>query len=187
MDGGAWCAAVHGVDKSQTRFSDFTFTFHFHALEKEMETYSSILAWRIPGTGEPVGLPSMGSHRVGHVWSSSSSSITDFNILFYLKPYFGLVQFSRSVGSDSLRPHGLQHTRLPCPSPTHKTLKLMSIKSVMLSNHLIFCRPLLHLPSIFPSIRVFSNESVLCIMWPKYWTFSFSLSPSNEYSGLNIL
>ena len=63
-------------------------------------------------------------------------------------------------------------------------LKLMSIKSVMLSNHLIFCRPLLHLPSIFPSIRVFSNESVLCIKWPKYWTFSFSLSPSNEYSGL---
>ena len=149
-----------------------------------MATHSSILAWRIPGTGEPVGLPSMGSHRVGHVWSSSSSSITDFNILFYLKPYFGLVQFSRSVVSDSLRPHGLQHTRLPCPSPTHKTLKLMSIKSVMLSNHLIFCRPLLHLPSIFPSIRVFSNESVLCIKWPKYWTFSFSLSPSNEYSGL---
>ena len=66
MDGGAWCAAVHGVAKSQTRFSDFTFTFHFHALEKEMETYSSILAWRIPGTGEPGGLPSMGSHRVGH-------------------------------------------------------------------------------------------------------------------------
>ena len=66
----------------------------------------------------------------------------------------------------------------------HPTLKLMSIKSVMLSNHLIFCRPLLHLPSIFPSIRVFSNESVLCIKWPKYWTFSFSLSPSNEYSGL---
>ena len=66
MDGEAWWAAVHGVAKSQTRLRDFTFTFHFHALEKEMATHSSILAWRIPGMGEPGGLPSMGSHRVGH-------------------------------------------------------------------------------------------------------------------------
>ena len=66
MDRGAWWAAVHGVAKSQTRLSDFTFTFHFHALEKEMATHSSVLAWRIPGTGEPGGLPSMGWHRVGH-------------------------------------------------------------------------------------------------------------------------
>ena len=66
MDGGAWWAAVHGVAKSQTRLSDFTFTFHFHALEKEMATHSSVLAWRIPGTEEPCGLLSMGSHRVGH-------------------------------------------------------------------------------------------------------------------------
>ena len=66
MGGGAWWAAVHGVAKSRTRLSGFTFTFHFHALEKEMATYSSVLAWRIPGTGEPGGLPSMGSHRVGH-------------------------------------------------------------------------------------------------------------------------
>ena len=66
MDEGAWWAMVHGVTKSQTRLSDFTFTFHFHELEKEMATHSSVLAWRIPGTGEPGGLPSMGSHRVGH-------------------------------------------------------------------------------------------------------------------------
>ena len=66
MGGGAWWAAIHGVAKSQTRLSDFTFTFHFHALEKEMATHSSALAWRIPGTGEPGGLPSMGLHRVGH-------------------------------------------------------------------------------------------------------------------------
>ena len=66
MDGGAWWAAVHGVAKSRTRLSEFTFTFHFHALEKEMATHSSVLAWRIPGTGEPGGLLSMGSHRVRH-------------------------------------------------------------------------------------------------------------------------
>ena len=66
MDGRAWWAAVHGVAKSRTRLSDFTFTFHSHTLEKAMATHSSVLAWRIPGTGEPGGLPSMGSHRVGH-------------------------------------------------------------------------------------------------------------------------
>ena len=66
MDGGAWKAAVHGVAEARTRLSDFTFTFHFHALEKEMATRSSVLAWRIPGTGEPGGLPPMGLHRVGH-------------------------------------------------------------------------------------------------------------------------
>ena len=66
MDGGAWWAAVHGVAKNWTRLGDFIFTFHLHALEKEMATHSSVLAWRIPGTGEPGGLPSMGSHRVRH-------------------------------------------------------------------------------------------------------------------------
>ena len=68
VDGGAWWAAVHGVAKSRTRLSDFTFTFHFHALEKEMATHSTVLAWRIPGTGELAGLLSMGSHRVRHNW-----------------------------------------------------------------------------------------------------------------------
>ena len=66
MDRGAWQAAVHGVTKSRARLSDFAFTFHFHALEKEMATHSSVLAWRIPGKGEPGGLPSRGLHRVGH-------------------------------------------------------------------------------------------------------------------------
>ena len=73
MDGGAWYAAVHGVAKSRKRLSDFTFTFH--ALEKEMTARSSVLAWRIPGTGEPGGLPSMGSHRVGHDLSDLASSL----------------------------------------------------------------------------------------------------------------
>ena len=86
--------------------------------------------------------------------------------------------------SDSLRPHGLQHARLPCPSQPPEPIKLMSIALMMPSNHLILCRPFLLLPSIFPSIRAFSSESVLCIRWPKYWSFNFSLSPSKEYSGL---
>ena len=74
MDGGAWWAAVHRIAKSQTRLSDFTFTFHFLALEKEMATHSSVLAWRIPGTGEPGRLPSVGSHRVGHDWSDLAAA-----------------------------------------------------------------------------------------------------------------
>ena len=74
MDGGAWWAAVHGVVKSRIWLSDFTFTFHFHALEKEMATHSSVLAWRIPGMGEPGGLPSMGLHRVGHDWSDLAAA-----------------------------------------------------------------------------------------------------------------
>ena len=74
MDWGAWWAAVHGVAKSRTWLSDFTFTFHFHALEKEMATHSSVPAWRIPGTEEPGGLPSMGSHRVGHDWSDLAAA-----------------------------------------------------------------------------------------------------------------
>ena len=86
------------------------------------------------------------------------------------------------VVSNSLWPHRLQHTRLPCPSPTQwSLLKLMPIESVMPSNHLILCRPLLLLPSIFPSIRVFSNESVLHISWPKNWSFSLNISPSNDF------
>ena len=103
--------------------------------------------------------------------------------------------------SNSLRPHGLQYARLPCPAPTpracsnsHTLRNITYIQTshtsqtshtlVMPSNHLILCHPLLLLPSIFPSIGVFSSESVLCIMWPKYWSFSFSISSSNEYSGL---
>ena len=74
MDGRAWWAAVHGVGKSRTWLSDFTFTFHFHSLEKEMATHSSVLAWRIPGTAEPSGLLSMGLHRIGHDWSDLAAA-----------------------------------------------------------------------------------------------------------------
>ena len=101
-----------------------------------------------------------------------------------LKEIWGVssVQFSRSVMSNSLQPHEPQHARPLCPSPSLP--KPMSIESVMPSNHLILCRPLLLLPSFFHSISVFSNESVLCIRWPKYWNFSFNISPSSEHPGL---
>ena len=85
--------------------------------------------------------------------------------------------------SDSLQPHGLQHIRPPPPSPTPRVYP-NSIESVVPSNHFMLCHPLFLLPSIFPSIRVFSSESVLRIGWPKYWNFSFSISPPNEYSRL---
>ena len=86
--------------------------------------------------------------------------------------------------SNSMRFHGVQHARLPCPSLSPSLLKLMFIESVMLFYHLILCCPLLLLPSTFPRIRVFSNELALDIRWAKYWSFSFSISPSNEFPGL---
>ena len=104
----------------------------------------------------------------------------------YFQPLFNSVQFqfSRSVMSDSLRPHESQHQASLSITNSWSLLKLISIESVMPSSHLILCHPLLLLPSIFPSIRVFSSGSALRIRWPKYWSFSFSVSPSNEHSGL---
>ena len=255
MDGRAWWAAVHGVAKSRTWLSDFTFTLHFHALEKEMATHYTVLAWRIPETGEPGGLWSLGSHRVGHDWrdlaaaaapllkpescvilepfsiTPHTESVTEFYRLSFLNlsgscplsplplspselrsPPF-LLWISTKASQLASQPSGpglwvFAHadspwTSLPFSSvaqlcsalatpwtAAHQAslsttnsqsfLKLMPMGSLMSSNHLILCRPLLLLPSIFPSIRVFSNESVLCIRWPKYWSFSFSISPSND-------
>ena len=93
---------------------------------------------------------------------------------------FSSVQFSRSVVSDTLQPHELQHARPPCPSPTPR----VHSNSHPSSRHLILCCPFFLLPPIPPSIRVFSNESTLCMRWPKYWSFSFSISPSKEHPGL---
>ena len=149
-------------------------------LEEEMAGHSNVLAWRIPGMGEPSGIWSMGSQRVGHDWvtthkhrnsyhmsGSISSSVQSLShVWFFATPWTATRQASLSI----------TNSRSP--------LKLMSIELVMPSNHLILFRPLLFPPSIFPSIRVFSNESALSIRWPKCWSFSFSISPSNEYSGL---
>ena len=136
-------------------------------LEKEMATHYSILAWIIPWMEEPGRLQSMGSKRVRHDWATS-------------------VQFSSVQLLSRVRLFGTPWTEARQASVsitnTQSLLKLISIKSVMPSIYLILWRPLLLLTSIFPSIRVFSSESVLHIRWPKYWSFSFS--PSNEYSGL---
>ena len=138
-------------------------------LEKEMAAHSSIHAWKIPWTEEAGGLQSMGSQRIGHDWAPSCHVTSSVQLLscvwLFVTPWTAIHQASLSINNS------------------WSLLKLMSIESVMPSNHLIFCHPLLLPPSIFPSIRVFSDESVH-IRWPKYWSFSFSISPSNEYSGL---
>ena len=115
----------------------------------------------------------------------SASLLSQAWILFQ-RPCISLlgVQFCRSVKSDSATPRTAARQASLSISSSQSLLKLMSIESVMPSNHLILCRPLLPLPSVFPSIRVFSNESVLLIRWPKYWSFSFNISPSNEHSWL---
>ena len=97
---------------------------------------------------------------------------------------FSSVQISLSVMSDSSQPHGLQHAKPPSITSSRSLVKLMSIESMMPSTHLILYHPLFLLPSIFPSIRFFSKELALRIRWPKYWSFSFSISPSNEHAGL---
>ena len=108
MDGGAWKAAVHGVAEGRTRLSDFTFTFHFHALEKEMATHSSVLAWRIPGTGEPGGLPSMGSHRVRHNWSDLAAA---------------------AAREDIFRNHSVISSFLHCKTKSQESEKIPSFKN----------------------------------------------------------
>ena len=135
-------------------------------LEKEMATHSSVLAWKIRWTEEPGRLQSMGSQRVGPYWVTS-------------------LHFMMLGKIESRRRRGQQRMRwLGGITNSWSLLKLMSIESVMPSNHLILCCPRLLPPSISPSIRVFSNESVLHIRWPKYWNFSISISPPSQYSGL---
>ena len=114
------------------------------------------------------------------IGASSSKSVLPMN----MQGWFPFSSVQLSVMSDSLQPHGLQHTRLPCPSSTPKSFPNSCPLSWWCSNHLVLCHHLLLLPLVFPSIRVFSNELVLHIRWPKYWSFSFSISPSNENSGL---
>ena len=142
-------------------------------LEKERATHSSIIAWRIPWTEEPGGLQSMRSQESDTTeWLSTQhahkfSSVQSLShVRLFATPWTTVRQASQSI-TNSWSP----------PKP-------MSIVSVMPSNNLLLCHPLLLLPSIFPTIRVFSNESALLIRWSKYWSFSFNISPSNEHPGL---
>ena len=178
-----------------------------------MAIHSSVLAWRIQWTEEPGRVQSMGSQgvpRVGHDWCDLACTyalyyivfvggkgrFTKLNNMWVIKAIIWVsilhnrfvtissVQFSRSVMSNSLRPHESQHSRPPCPSPTARIhSRLTSIESVRPSSHLILCRPRLLLPPLPPSIRVFPNESTLCMRWPKYWSFSFSIIPSKEHGS----
>ena len=142
------------------------------------------ILWKRKWQPTPVFLPgkSDGQRSLVHYSPRGPKGIEhDFSTK---QPQFCSVQLSRSVVSYSLQPHEPQHARPPCPSPTPGIYRLMSIESVMPSNHLILCHPLLLLTSTFPSIRVFSNESALRMRWPKYWSFSFNISPSNEHPEL---
>ena len=153
--------------------------------------------WKTPWTKEPGRLESTGSQRVGHSWSNLTCM--RWEQIWFIEIYSAdkhrrfchwrrnqwwvSVQFSCSVVSECLQPQGMQHARLPCPLPTPGTSSDF-IKSVMPSTHLILCCPFLLLSSVFPTIRLFFNESALRIIWPKYWSFSFNISHSNEYSGM---
>jgi len=147
-----------------------------------MATHPSILAWRIQWTEEPGRLQSMGLQKSD--MTEWLSTMWEIFLLYSRKLDLGLcwsVAQSCPTLCDPMnhsRQASLSITNSQCP------LKPMSIESVMPSNHLILCRPLLLLPSIFPSIRVFSNESALHTRWPKYWSFSFNISPTNEHPGL---
>ena len=148
------------------------------SFHEEMATRSSILAWRIPGTEETRRLPSIGLYTVEHYssdlaaaaaicWDPQFSSVQSLSrVWLFATPWIAARQASLSITSS------------------RSSLKLMPIESVMPSSHLILCRPLLLLPPTPPSIRVLSNESTLHMRWPKYWSFSFSISPCNEHPGL---
>ena len=164
------------------------------ALCKGMATHSGILAGESHGWRSPAGCSAWGCKRVGHnrVTNTFSLLTTYLNLVSLLAlmcssfaqgSQFSLVQ-SLSRVQLFATPWTAAHQASLSISSSWSLLKLMSIELVMPSNHLILCRPLLFPPSIFPSIRVFSNGSVLHIRWPKDWSFSFSISPSNEYSGL---
>ena len=154
-------------------------------LEEDMATYSSILAQRILWTQETGWLRPMGSQRVGHDWS-------DLPCTYQWEVINQRCLCNKaSIVVQSLSRVQLFCDPIDCSTPASLSftiswglLKLISIELVMPSNHLILCHPLLLLPSVFPSIRVFYNESALHIRWPKYWSFSLSISLSSEYSGL---
>ena len=147
-----------------------------------MALHFSTLAWKIPWTEEPAGLRSMGSLSQTRLhFHFSLSCIGEGNGSSFR---CSCLENPRDGGAWWAAVYGVAQSRTRLKQHSSSSSSSMSIESVMPSNRLIFCRPLLLPPSIFPNIRVFSNESVFCIGWPKYWSFNFNISPSNEHSGL---
>ena len=157
-------------------------------MEKEIATHSSILAWRIPGTEEPGGLQSMGSQKVGLSNWAMTWFKPDLIFYLYMLKSMGVGQFSSVQSFSRVRlfvtPWITARQASLSTTISRSSLRLTSIESVTPSSHPILGRPLLLLPPIPPSIRVFSNESTLHMRWPKYWSFSFSIIPSKEIPGL---
>ena len=149
-----------------------------------MATHSSIHAWRIPWIEEPGELWSLGSQRVRHDWSDLAHAHILSKAIYIFNAISIKVSLVQSLSCTLCNPWTAACQISLSFNNSQSLLKIMSIKLVMSSNHLILCRPLLSLPSIFPSIRVFSNELALHIRWPKCWSFSFSNTLSKEYSGL---
>ena len=161
---------------------------------REWLTHSSILALRIQWTEEPGSLQSMGLKRVGHNWANFTGTCHLIQTVFHEFESLMLNLSKFNIQFSSIQ--SLSHARFfvtpwiaACQASlsitnSRSSLRLTTIKSVMPSSHLILCRPLLILPPIPTSIRVFSNELILCMRWPKYWSFSFSISPSKEHPGL---
>ena len=172
MDGGAWWAAVHGVTKSQTRLSDFTFTFHFHALEKEMATHSSVLAWRIPGTGEPGGLPSMGSHRVGQDWSNlAAAAAMVYTFLSSMKWWHAACT---KTGEPSGLPRSLSFNRssptyhfFQIPPPARIKASALACYRAQISLHYPNQKPGSTFPWLFSPFLYLISLQVLYIWAPK--------------------
>ena len=145
---------------------------------------SSTPSSRTSSSSQHLVLEYLGESDIEWIWNSELVLGASSPLRAKVRHTDSSVQFSHSVVSDSLWPHGLQHTRLPCLSPTARAYLNLCPRSQWCHPTISSCRPHLLLPSIFPSIRVFSNESVLRIRWPKYWSFSFSISPSMEHPGL---
>ena len=211
MDKKAWQARSMGFLRVRQNWAcmhtpDYK-SIYCQFVEKEMAIHSSTLAWKIPWMEEPGGLQPMGLQGVGHDWVTSLHSLHTLSLEKEMATHSSILAWripwtEEQVGHGPWGHRELDTTEVTEHAPivslkfvdwfhfpisngsTQTLLKFLSIESVRPSNHLILCHPLLFLPSIFLSIRVFSKESVLFIRWPKYWSFSFSISPSNEYSGL---
>ena len=162
MGGGAWWAAVHGVAKSRTRLSDFTFTFHFHALEKETATHSSVLAWRIPGMGGPGGLPSMGSHGVGHDWSDLAAAAA-----MWFSLHVSLLVFAVLLKSVNLclQPHFRQNIAFILKYFLYPLYLLFWNPSTFMLDHFILSHSFLGLCLLFSALCPCSFLVIKCSLY----------------------